>query len=62
MVGPLAATNGFGFVYRDAMGAVTATPADVRQIEVTIRTGSTVLNSLGNLVSDEITALIYTRN
>jgi type II secretory pathway pseudopilin PulG len=62
MVGPLRATNGLEFVYRDAMGVVTNTPADVRQIEVTVRTGSTVLNSLGDLVSDEITMLIYTRN
>ncbi len=61
MVGPLLATNGLGFVYRDADGTVTATAADVRQIEVTVRTASNVLNSLGEMVSDSITILIYTR-
>jgi hypothetical protein len=61
MVGPLAATSGLAFVYRDAMGAVTATAANVRQIEVTLQTGSTVLNLLGNFVSDQITATIFTR-
>ena len=62
MVGPIQATNGLEFVYRDAQRAVTNVEEDVRLIEVTVRTGSTVVNSLGDLVSDEITMLIYTRN
>jgi hypothetical protein len=62
VVGPIRATNGLGFVYRDALGNTTATAADVRQIVVTVRTGSGVLNSLDREVSDSITAWIYTRN
>jgi hypothetical protein len=50
------------FIYRDALGNVTATPTDVRQIEIRIRTGSEVTNSVGRMVSDSIDAWIYTRN
>jgi prepilin-type N-terminal cleavage/methylation domain-containing protein len=62
VAGPLRAGTGIQFVYRDAMGAVTSTPTDVRQIVVTVRSGSGVLNSLGQTVSDSITAWVYTRN
>ena len=62
VAGPLRAGTGIEFVYRDAIGNVTGTPADVRQIVVTVRSGSGVLNSLGQTVSDSITAWVYTRN
>ena len=62
MVGPLKTTNGLSYRYADSLGAVTSTPAAVRQITVTIRTSSGVVNSLGTTVSDSITAVIYTRN
>lgn len=63
VAGPLRATDGLEFVYLDDLNAVTATPADVRQIEVRIRASSRgVTNSVGNLVSDSIAAWIYTRN
>ncbi|MDH3207418.1 MAG: prepilin-type N-terminal cleavage/methylation domain-containing protein [Gemmatimonadota bacterium] len=62
VVGPIRATNGLNFVYRDALGVTTGTAADVRQIEVTVRTGSGVTNSLNEEVQDSITAWIYTRN
>jgi hypothetical protein len=62
VAGPLRATTGIQFIYRDALGAVTTTPANVRQIVVTVRSGSGVLNSLGQTVSDSITAWVYTRN
>ncbi len=62
LAGPIQATTGLEFVYLDSLGAVTATLADIRQIEVTLRTGSEVINSLGQLVSDSITTRIYTRN
>ncbi|HSG07802.1 MAG TPA: prepilin-type N-terminal cleavage/methylation domain-containing protein [Longimicrobiales bacterium] len=62
MVGPLKASNGVSFVYMDSVGTVTTTANKVRQIQVTIRTASGVVNSVGNTVSDSITALIYTRN
>jgi len=62
VAGPLRANTGIQFVYRDALGAVTGTPANVSQIVVTVRSGSGVLNSLGQTVSDSITAWVYTRN
>ncbi len=62
MVGPLKPTNGIQFTYLDSLGAVTATPASVRLIEVTLRTDSGIQNSQGRAVSDSITARIYTRN
>lgn len=62
VVGPLRAGTGLEFVYRDALGNVTGTAADVRQIVVFVRTGSGVMNSLNREVADSITAWIYTRN
>jgi hypothetical protein len=62
IAGPLLPGTGLEFVYRDALGAVTNTPADVRQIVVRVRSESSVMNSLGRMVSDSITAWVYTRN
>ena len=62
VAGPLAPSNGLRFIYRDAMGAVTNVPTDVRQIEVLVCTRPGVQNSLDRQVTDSITAWIYTRN
>jgi hypothetical protein len=62
IAGPLRSSDGIELIYRDALGAVTAVATDVRQIEVIVRTGSGVLNSVGNAVSDSINAWIHTRN
>jgi len=62
IAGPLRVGTGLEFVYRDADGVVTATPADVRQIQISVRTGSKVLNSLNEMVSDSITVWVFTRN
>jgi prepilin-type N-terminal cleavage/methylation domain-containing protein len=62
IVGLISATGGLEFEYRDALGNVTTLPADVRQIVVTVRTGSGILNSVNREVADSITAWIYTRN
>lgn len=62
VVGPLRAGDGLAFQYLDADGATTTTRSEVRQILVTLRTESGALNSLGQMVSDSITARIYTRN
>jgi prepilin-type N-terminal cleavage/methylation domain-containing protein len=62
IAGPLRAGTGIEFVYRNALGAVTNVPANVRQIVVRIRSGSPVINSLGNPITDSITAWVYTRN
>ncbi len=62
LVGPLDASSGLQFTYLDTLGAVTATPTDVRTIQITIKTSSPVLNSVGNPVSDSVTAVVYPRN
>ena len=63
VAGPLRATDGLEFVYLDSLNAVTATPAEVRQIEVRLRAGSRgVTNTVGTAVTDSIAAWIYTPN
>lgn len=62
LAGPLRDTGGLQFIYRDSLGAVTSTPANVRQIEIRIRTGGEVMNAVGDMVTDSIDAWIYTRN
>jgi prepilin-type N-terminal cleavage/methylation domain-containing protein len=62
IVGLISASGGLEFEYRDALGNVTGTPTEVRQIVVTVRTGTGILNSLNQEVADSITAWIYTRN
>jgi hypothetical protein len=62
VVGPIRSTNGLTFEYRDALGNTTATPADVRQVVVTVRTGEGVLNSLDQVVQDSLITWVYTRN
>jgi len=62
MVGPLKAATGLELIYLDQNGDKTATPTDVRQIAVKIRTASGVVNSIGQTVSDSISAWVFTRN
>ena len=62
LVGPLKATTGVEFAYLDSLGVATATTTKVRQIQVTVRTASGVVNSVGNTVADSIVGTIYTRN
>jgi prepilin-type N-terminal cleavage/methylation domain-containing protein len=62
MVGPIRDINGMQFTYYDEDGNVTAVPANVAQIEVTIRTQSGVRNSQGNLIEDSITGRVNLRN
>jgi hypothetical protein len=62
VVGPLKEVDGLDFTYLDADGNKTATPADVRQIAIRIRTHSPVMNSIGETVSDSISAWVFTRN
>ncbi len=62
LVGPLDARLGVQFAYRDASGATTTTSTDVRQIVITLRSNSGVRNSVGTMVSDSITAWVFTRN
>jgi type II secretory pathway pseudopilin PulG len=62
VTGPLAATGGLEFRYLDRFGNETGSATQVAQIEVVIRTGSQVRNSLGELVTDSIRVPIFTRN
>lgn len=62
VAGPLDSGTGIEFVYRDALGATTTTPTDVRQIVVRIRTAAQLRNSLNTPISDSITAWVYARN
>jgi hypothetical protein len=62
IVGPLKSNTGLQFTYLDADGNKTGTATDVRQVAVTVRTHSGVMNSVGETVSDSISAWIYTRN
>jgi prepilin-type N-terminal cleavage/methylation domain-containing protein len=62
IAGPIQATNGIEFAYRDSVGHVTSNRDEVRQIEVIVRTHSEAMNSLGEMVSDSIHTWIYTRN
>ena len=62
IAGPLAPTNGLEFIYRDSLGNVTSTATQVAQIEIVVRTGSEVQNSLGQMVQDSVLVWIHTRN
>lgn len=63
LVGPLKPEDGgVRFVYLDASGQETAVATDVRQIRVTLGTGSDARDSRGELVQDSLVATIYTRN
>ena len=62
VTGPLRRTDGLELVYRDEFGDITSDERAVRQIDLVVRTGSEVLNSLGEMVSDSIEAVIYVRN
>lgn len=50
------------FRYFDAGGSTTATAADVRRIDITVRTWSPVEDGRGNNVKDSLTVSVYTRN
>lgn len=62
ITGPLADTDGLEFTYLDRFGNETSDEDEVAQIEVIIRTGSEVLNSLGQMVRDSVLVSIFTRN
>lgn len=62
LVGPLASSSGLAFRYLDTLNAVTATLADIAQIEITLRTSSTVRGPQGGYVADSITSRVSLRN
>ena len=62
MVGPLRDPGGLAFRYMDGTGAVTAVGADIRQVEVALRTQSKARGSDGQPVSDSLVTRIYLRN
>jgi Tfp pilus assembly protein PilW len=62
LVGPLQSTTGLAFRYLDTLNAVTATIANIAQIEITLRTTSTVRGPLGGYVADSVTTRVALRN
>ena len=61
IVGPVKA-GGISFAYLDTLGSATTTDTLVAQIEITVLTGSDIVDSTGNPVSDSVTLRVYTRN
>lgn len=62
LIGPLNPNNPVTFRYLDAGGTVTGTLANVRQVEVTLRSESNIRDLSGDLRRDSLTARIFTRN
>lgn len=70
MIGPLRdytagynnAKKGVEFIYYDANGLTTSTAADVRRIDIIVRTWSPVVDGNGDNVEDSIALSVYTRN
>ncbi|MEZ4415567.1 MAG: prepilin-type N-terminal cleavage/methylation domain-containing protein [Gemmatimonadota bacterium] len=64
LVGPLDASSGPALTleYFDANGAVTAVPADVRRIDVLVRTAAPVQATGAITVVDSLRATVYARN
>ena len=60
LVGPLS-SNGVSFTYMDAFGNVTTDRTEISQIEVTLRSKSTVSGDRGP-VADSLTTVIHLRN
>jgi len=62
LVGPLRSGTGLAFRYLDTLNAVTTTRANIAQVEVTLRTLTTVRGPNGQFVADSIVTRIYIRN
>jgi len=62
LVGPLIPKRGVTFRYLDSLGAVTAVPTDVAQIEVILRYTSEMRDARNQLIRDSIVARVYPRN
>jgi prepilin-type N-terminal cleavage/methylation domain-containing protein len=62
LVGPVRAGTGVRFAYLNEAGAPTTNPVQVRSIRVVIESASDVRDSRGQLVTDSLVTMIYTRN
>jgi prepilin-type N-terminal cleavage/methylation domain-containing protein len=62
LVGPLKSSDGLAFRYLDTLNAVTTTLAQIAQIEVTLRTSTTVRGPNGGFVADSVKTRITLRN
>lgn len=62
LVGPLDPDNGLELTYRDSLGAVTAVPAEVHEIEIVLRTAPRRTGNQAELGQDSLKTRIYTRN
>jgi prepilin-type N-terminal cleavage/methylation domain-containing protein len=62
LVGPLDGSAGLRFAYLDSLGSATVVSTDVRQIQLVLKTASPIRNVHGEMVSDSMSALVFTRN
>jgi prepilin-type N-terminal cleavage/methylation domain-containing protein len=62
LVGPLRSGTGLAFRYLDTLNAVTTTAGNIAQIEVTLRTSSTIRGPNGGYVADSVKTRITLRN
>ena len=62
LIGPLNPNNPVSFQYLDATGTATGTAANVRQIDVTLRSETNIRGISGDLQQDSLRARIFTRN
>ena len=62
VIGPIAANGGLRFDYLDTNGTPTAIPADVRTIQVTVRTLSGARGPSGDPISDSLSVFVNPRN
>lgn len=62
LIGPLNPNNPVSFRYLDAGGTATGTAANVRQIDVTLRSETNIRDISGDLQQDSLRSRIFTRN
>lgn len=62
LVGPLKSTTGLAFRFLDTLNAETTTIANIAQIEITLRTSSTVRGPQGGYIADSVVTRISLRN
>ena len=62
LVGPIEGRDGVRFEYLRGDGTTTTTAAEVRRVQITLRTRSEARDNRGNQVADSVTANVFLRN
>jgi prepilin-type N-terminal cleavage/methylation domain-containing protein len=62
IVGPLDGAAGLQLSYRNATGAATAVPSDVRYVAIEMRTRSPAREQGGGIIADSLTTAVHLRN